>query len=144
MRPVRRREGVADEDIAELGQLLGKGWIVLLLAGVEAQVLQHGDVAVLQRACDLGGRFADAVGGEGDRPAEQLRELGRDGLQRILRIGSALGPAEMRDDNDAGAALGQVLEPGHDTLQACGVGDPAVLGRHVEVGAHQHALAPEV
>ena len=36
-------EGIADEHVAERGQLLGEGRIVLLLALVEAQVFQHRD-----------------------------------------------------------------------------------------------------
>ena len=99
VRAMRGREGIADEDVAELGQLRGEGRIVLLLALVEAQVLQHGDVAVLQRGHHLGRRLADAVGREGDRLAEQLAQLVGHRLQRILRIGPALGPAEMRDDD---------------------------------------------
>ena len=70
--------------------------------------------------------------------------LSATGFRLNLRIGPALGPAEMRDDDDAGAALGQVLQARHQPLQPRRVGDLAVLDRHVEIGAHQHALALDV
>ena len=48
MRPVRRREGVVDVEIAERRQLLDEGRVVLLLARMEAGVLEEKHVAVLQ------------------------------------------------------------------------------------------------
>ena len=69
MRAVRGREGVVDPDVAELGQFRDEGRIVLLLALVEAGVLQAEDVAVLHRGDGLGRGLADAVVGEGDRLA---------------------------------------------------------------------------
>ena len=70
--------------------------------------------------------------------------LSATGFRLNCGIGPALGPAEMRDDDDAAPRCGQVLQPGNQPLQPRRVGDLAVLHRHVEVGAHEHALALEV
>ena len=68
MRAVRGREGVVDPDVAELGERGDEGRIVLLLALVEAGVLQQQDVAGLHRGDRGLGLVADAVLGEA-RPA---------------------------------------------------------------------------
>ena len=81
MRTVRGRERIADEDIAQRRQLLRERGIILLLALVEAQVLQHRDAARLQTVDRLHRRLADAVGCEGHRLAEQFAEFGRDRCQ---------------------------------------------------------------
>ena len=82
---MRGREGVVDEEVAERGQPPGELGIVLLLALVEAQVLQHGDLPRQQRRDRPLRRLADAVAGEGDGMAEQLAQLVRHRLQAELR-----------------------------------------------------------
>src|SRR6185436_17543937 len=144
MGAVRRGEGVADEDVAELRQRLGEARVVLLLALMEAQVLKHGDVAGRQGADDLLRHLADAVGREGDGPADELAQLVRHRAQAELRIGTALGPAEVRDDDDLGAAVGQVLEARQQALQPRRIGYLAVAHRHVEIGADKDALAVHI
>ena len=67
------------------------------------------------------------------------RDLGGDRPQRILRIGS-LGPAEMRQQNDLAALAGEFGDGRCDFLDAGCIRDLAVLHRHVEVDAHQHAF----
>ena len=46
---VRGAEGVVDIQVAEAGELPGKGRVILRLARVEADVLQQDDVAVRHR-----------------------------------------------------------------------------------------------
>ena len=71
-------EAVGDEAVGETGQLVGEraAQVVVLagLAGVEADVLEQGDVAVTEARDRLGRRRADGVVGERDRRAEQLTE----------------------------------------------------------------------
>ncbi len=64
MRPVRRRERIIDIDIAERRQLAGEVGVVLLLARVEAQILQQRDLAGPQRIDDPLGLGSDAIGRE--------------------------------------------------------------------------------
>ena len=64
MRAVRGGEGVVDPDVAELGQRGDEGRVVLLLARVEAGVLQAEDVALLHGGDRRFGGLADAVVGE--------------------------------------------------------------------------------
>ena len=102
VRAVRGRESVVDIDVAELGQLLDEGRIVLFLSLVEAGVLQQQHIAVLHRGDGFLGRFADAVVREGDMLLEDVRDARRDRLQRLLRIAS-LRPAEMRQQDHLAA-----------------------------------------
>ena len=53
------------------------------------------------------GAVADGVGGEGDRRAEQLAEPLGDRAQRVLRVGRALGPAEVGGHDHPGAGVGE-------------------------------------
>src|SRR5215469_17687173 len=50
----------------------------------------------------------------------------------------------MRHHDDPGAARNQCLDCRREALDASGVGDLAVLDRHVEVGAQQYALTPDI
>ncbi len=138
------REGVVDVHIAELGQLGGEGGVVLLLAGVEAQVLQQQHAAVGQLGYGLGRRIADAVGSEGHRRAQHLGQGFDHRLQAHGRHDLALGPVEVGQQHHLGALAAQGLDGGDDGAQAGVVADAAILHRHVEVDADQNALARQV
>ena len=70
----------------------------------------------------LRGALAHGVGGEGDRPTEQLAEPRRDRRQGVRRVRRALGPAEVGDHDDPGAGVGERLDGRHAGA------DPAVVG----------------
>ena len=94
MRAMRGGEGVVDPEVAELGERCDEGRIVLLLALVEARVLQAQDVAgfiaataasafgPMQSSAKATGRFDHLLDGGGDR------------LQRLLRVA---GPSAGRN-----------------------------------------------
>ena len=77
------------------------------------------------------------------RPMTSAVGLG-DRLQREFGLGPALRPAEMREQDDLGALVGELQDGRRDALDAGRVGDLAVGDRHVEVDADQHALALDV
>ena len=143
MRAVRGREGVVDPEVAELGEFGDERRVVLLLALVEAGVLQQQDVAGLHRRDRGLGLRADAVLGERDGPLHGLRDGGGDRLQRLLRVRS-LRPAEVGEQDHLAALVGDLGDGRRDALDAGRVGDLAVLHRHVEVDAQQDALALHV
>src|SRR5215207_1589483 len=143
MRPVRRREGVVDVDVAELRQRLRETAVVLLLAGVEAGVLEQKDIAFLHGRDGLGRRFADAILGEGHRAPEHVRKGCGDRLQGLLRV-APLRSAEMGQEDDLAALVGGLLDGRDHALEAGPVGDAPVLHRHVEVDADENALALEI
>ena len=109
MRAMGGGEGVVDIDVAELGELVDMGRVVLLLALMEAGVLEQKHVAVLHFGDRVVGCLADAVGREGDRPLDDVGDRGGDGLQRIGLVRPALGPAEMREQNDLAALVRDLL-----------------------------------
>jgi hypothetical protein len=151
---VHHAEPVGDERAARAGErreLVGQGRpLVLVLGGltrVEADVLQQHDATVGRRT-HRGPRLV-AVLGQRDLGAEQLAETPRDGAERVLRLGLALGPAQVRGDDDPRPRLAQLLQRGDGGADATVVGDPRSVERDVEVradehGAPGHALGEEV
>ena len=137
-------KGVVDIDVAELGELRDMGRIVLLLALVEAGVLQEQHVAVLHFGDRVGGRLADAVGGKGDRALDDVGDRRGDGPQRIGLVRPALGTAEMREKNDLAAFVRDLRDGRRDPLDARRIGHAAVFGRNVEIDPQKHALAGDV
>ena len=145
MGAVRGAERVVHVRLAERGQLLAERGIVLLLALVEAQVLHHQHVAVAQRRGLRAGVVAHRVGGEHHGLAHKLGELLGGGTQRERLLEALAGrTAEMAHEDDARAVVDELLDGGQRRADARVVGDGAVLHRHVEVDAHEHALAARV
>lgn len=117
--------------LAELGHLLlvGLGLVALgilgraLLLNMEAQVLEQHDAAALglvDDGLDLG---ADAVRGKGDRLAQELLELGQDGLQAVLGVGRSVGAAQVRHQHHGlGTVVDGVLDGGDGACNALRVG----------------------
>ena len=89
MRAVRDREGIVDIDIAERGEFFCESGIVFLLAGMETCVLQHQDLARVERLDCRRGFGTDAILGERDRLAPESGQRRDDRLQRIVGIGLA-------------------------------------------------------
>ncbi len=137
-------ERVVHPHVAELGELGGEEGIVLLLALVEARVLQNQDVAILHRRDRLFGGGTDAVIGEGDRLAQHLADGGDHLLQRILRVGSVLRAAEVGEQDRLAAGVDDVEDRRGRRADARVVGDLAVSHRDVEVDADENALALHV
>src|SRR6266849_10326159 len=101
MGAMRRREGVVDIEIAERGELAGEGRGVLLLLGMEAQILEQRDATLGKRVDDALRRRADAILGESDgAPAQGGGERRYQRAQREGGVRLALGAAEMRHDDD--------------------------------------------
>ncbi len=140
-----RRKGVVDVEIAERREAAGESRIVLLLAGVEAQILEERNLARRQRRHDAFGRRADAILGKGDGPpADRPAERRHQRPQGEFRRGLALGTAEMRHDDDASAPPRELGDGGRQPLDPRRVRHSPVLHRHVEIGAQQHALAVDI
>ena len=96
--------------------------VVLRLAGQEARVLEHPQAWI---GCELG-------------------EAGRDGRDRILRVGP-LRPAEVRADRDLGGVSVEEEPDGRDGRPDPGVVcHLAALERDVQVRAHENALSGHV
>ena len=93
MGPVDRAESVGDVQLRHGGQLLGEGGVVLLLTGIEAQILQQHDLAALQgRRLALGVLTHDVLG-EDDLLTQQPAQPLRHGSQRQALLPLALGLA---------------------------------------------------
>ena len=120
---------------------------VVVLAGlarVEADVLQHRDLAVLEPATRSVRALPHRVGGEGDRPGRAARRAARPPA-----AGSTPGPA--RPWAGRGGAPTTTRAPASASAWIVGtlarIRPSSVIGRaverHVEVGADQDPLAPE-
>ena len=145
VRPVRRTERVIHIDVRQRRQLAGKRRIVLLFLRVEPQVLEQDDAAIRRTVDGRLGRLADAVLRERDRAVQQRRQPFGHRLQRVLRIGLSLRPPEVRaQDHRPRPVLQRVLDRRQRRADPRVVPDRAVLDRHVEVHADQHAPPLEV
>ena len=140
MRAMRGAERVVDEDVAEFGDLLREGRIVLFLAGMEARVLEQEDIAVLQLGDGRLRNVAHAIVRERDRASDGLGQRFGHGRQRHRGHDLALRPVEVGKHDHARALLRQFANGGRLAVDAQRVGDPAVLHRHVQIGADEHAL----
>ena len=116
-----------------------------LLLDVEAQVLEERDLAGLQRGAGLLDLGADAVGA-GTSPACRAARasFSATGLSEYFAIFCPSGRPEVAHQHQARALAEHVLDGGQRGAQALVVLHLAVLDRHVEVDAHEHALALEV
>ena len=136
-------ESVGHENLCHVGQGLGKVSAVLLLADVEAQVLQQQDLAGLQRG-GLGlSVLADDVLGEDDFLTQQLGQSLCHGGQRQLGLPLALGLAQVGAGDNGSAVIQQIFDGGDGGDNALVAGDLAglfVLG-NVKVATEQNLLA---
>ena len=148
VRPVGGAERVVDVRVGqfrELGRELG---VVLGLARLVADVLEHEHLTrcePLGQLLDLG---SDHRRRQRHRRADQLRQAIGDGPQR--QVGFAVSwPAQVGDEHQPGAAAAQLLQRGQCRA------DPGVVGharravgvvgeRDVEVDAHENALAVHI
>ena len=72
-----------------------------------------------------------------------MGDRGGDRLERSF--GSRpFGRPKCDEQDDLAALVGDFRDGRRDALDARGVGDLAVLHRHVEIDAHEHALAGQV
>ena len=147
VRPVRRAERVVHVEIGERGQRGREPGVVLLLFGMEPQVLEQHDAAAAG-VDHLHGVLAPALPMQSltnstGRPSSSV-EMPGDRRQAELRVRLALRPAEMAGEDDRGAPLERVADRRQRRRDARVVGDPAVLQRNVEVDADEDALALEV
>ena len=114
---MRAGKSVVDIDVAEHGQRLDERGVVLLLAFVEAQILQQGDVAVLHLGHERFRGRPDAIVREGDGPADGFGERGDERGQRLAGV-APFGPAEMRQDDHFGALGGKGPPPSEQNARS--------------------------
>ena len=142
---VGRPEGVVDVDVRVRRQLLGELRVVLLLLGVEAQVLEEEELARPESLDRILGADAQRVAGHRDVAPEQLGQT----LRRRAAGGGRPGPCRRAG---RGGSRGRRARPAPrrwtDRRQggpdARVVGDLAVLERDVEVDADEDTLAGRV
>ena len=137
-------EGIIDVDVAEPGQRRGETGIIGFLAGLETRVLQQQHIAAGHVGDSSGGVVTNQIINEIDGIADQVSERLRHRLQRQARDAAALGTAEMGQQDHFRTGLAQEFDRRQRRLQAGIVGDDAILHRHIEIDAHQHALAGDV
>jgi hypothetical protein len=125
------------EDVAQRGHLAGQFLVVLLLALVEAAVLQQHHFA--------GGHLhaIDPVRHETHRLAQQFGQACGHGGERVLGLEFTLGrAAQVAGHHHGGASVQRQADAGHAGADAGVFGDVAgVVLRHVQVGTDEHALA---
>ena len=134
---VRGAEGIVHEDVAQRRHLPRQRLVILLLALVDAAVLEQHDLAGL----DVDS--VDPVRAQRHVAAEQFTEARSHRRQRILGLEGAFGrPAQVRGHHHRRAGVERHADARHRGADARVFGDVAgVILRHVEVGADEDALA---
>src|SRR5207245_11344593 len=117
---------------------------VFRLPGMEANALQHHDLAVARRRHGGLDRRTDAVVQVAHGAAHQLAKPLREWRGPVGLVDLAVGAAEVGDQDHSGTALDQVLDGGERLPDPGIVDDAAVLDRDVEIDPDQHALARDV
>ena len=122
VRAVGRAEGVVDVDVGQVGQAVRERGVVLGLARLVADVLEHEHVAGPQRV-GLGAHLvADHARRELHRGLDQLPQPLRGRAQRQLGL-AVLGPAQVRGEHELGPAPAQLLDGREGGADAGVVGD---------------------
>lgn len=145
---------LTDEYVTQLGQalpeLLNLGFVSLglvavgvlggaFLLDVESQVLEQNNLAVVGLGNNLLNLGADRVRGKLNTLAQELLELGDDGLQAVLGVWGAIGAAQVgHEDDGLGAIVNGMLDGGHGTGDTLVVGDLLVgVEGNVEVDLYE-------
>ena len=146
MSAVNGAEGVGHVEVGHVGQSLGKGGVILLLAGLETEIFQKHDLAGLQGGGLGPGVLAHHIGGEDDLAAQQLAEALGHGGQSQGGLALPLGLAQMGAGDHGRAVVQQVVQGGQGRHDAVIIGDgPGLLVlRDVEVAAAKDPLALHV
>ena len=134
-------EGVVDVEIGEFAQLGREAGVVLLFAGVEAQVLEEEKAAFGDRV-----RLGDDVGAGAvlapcDFGLRQLRELLAHRRERVLRFALPFRAAEVRGDHDERSGVAKESQRRERLLDARRVGDARAVERDVVVDAIEDTRA---
>ena len=142
---MRGGEGVVDVDVAQGGEFFAEGLVVLLLLGMESDVLQQDDIPRAHRRNRLLRDLADAVGDEGDLLAQERGEPLRGGSEAHLRHLLSLRAAQVGEQDRLPAVRHGVPDGGDRRLDPRVVGNvPRLVQRHVEIDADQHPLPGKI
>jgi hypothetical protein len=145
VRAVRRAERLVDVPVGGAGQRGREAGLVRRLAGIEAEVLEHGDATGGHVGDDLLDLRARDRRCERDVGAEQLAEPPRHRRHRQPGVRRTLRPPEMTAHDDDRPSVSQRRDRRHRGRDAKVVLDLAVAQRHVEVDPHEDARpAPHV
>ena len=142
---MRGGERIVDVEISEPCEGIGEGGIVRLLARVEAQVLQQRHIAGRKRSHGGLRLLTDAIGDEAHREAaECMRKRLDEGAQRHRHHGLALGPAEVRGDDDPRAALCELAQGWRHPVDPRGIAHRAFAHWHIQVHPNEDALTGDL
>ena len=136
-------ERVVDVHVGERRELGRQLRVVLRLPRLVADVLEHEDVATGEVLGERAHLRADDARRECHVGAGQLRQSVGGRTQRQPRL-AVLGTAEVRDQDQPGAAVTQLVDRRQRRADPRVVRNRAVLERHVEVDTHQYALSIDV
>ena len=118
MGTVCRTERIVDEDVAVGCESLGEGWVVALLTGVEANVLEQKQFAWSQSANSVVGSNTERITGGWDVHTNELRESLSRGSQAQAVHHAAIRSAKVRHDHDGCAAIEECLNRRHRRADA--------------------------
>jgi hypothetical protein len=144
---MRGSEGIVDVHVSQFGERPAKGsdlrWgcPLAFFFGVVPKILEQNDATRSQIGASTLNVGANAVREKTHLEPELLVQYSRDGLEGILGVGLAIWTPQVAHQDHRCALVERVLDGGQCCVDASGIGDLAVLHRHVEVDANERALA---
>src|SRR6266550_6353037 len=131
---MRRAKGIVYvKPIAQPGELLGKGVVVLLFFLMKSQVFQQKDAAILHCHGPGFGLLPDAVCCKNNRSAEQTRKVFSYRSQAVLLEPRSLRTAQMGSENHPSILPDTIANRRQSRPNPRVVLNLAVLNGHVEV-----------
>ena len=120
-------ERIVDVQVGKARQVVGEraafGVVLARLPGVEAQVLEQRDVAILEPVDHVVGVIANRVGGERHRRVQQLAEAGDDRRKGVPRLRRPLGRPRWAQTTTRAPRSRSALNSGDAGADAAVVGD---------------------
>mmetsp|Transcript_38120 Transcript_38120/g.89005 ORF Transcript_38120/g.89005 Transcript_38120/m.89005 type:complete len:315 (-) Transcript_38120:117-1061(-) len=142
--PVSSPEGIVDEHVKGLRELLGKVEVVLLLLSVKTDVFEQAELTVSQGVHRPLGLLPHAVAAHRDLLSQQLAQPLCAGSERELVLGAVARPSKVGADSQARP----LVEEEADGRDGCSdprvVADGLAVERNIQVATDQHLLSLEI
>jgi hypothetical protein len=133
-------ESVIDIHVERSSELLRERLVVLLLLGVETNVLEKTVLSVLQVVDDLRGLVTNAILGHNAGRADELSEASAARGKGVLVLRATLGPSKMGRDGNTGTVVQKILDGRNRGADASVISDLLAIKGHVKVAADEDLM----
>src|ERR1041384_5289035 len=145
---MRRAERIVYINVGQIRERVREFRIVRFFARLEAQVLQHRDIAIFHSGDDFVRNVADRVVTKEYRLIDQRVQMIRHRPERVFIDALPFRPSEVRHQNRFCFLLAEIIDGRQRFADPRVVGDfnfiPLFLDRDVEIDTHKHAFPANI